>query len=126
MNERPKNNAFKSCPNCNRTWQSHEDFLDDPEIEVIGYQVQFNSLEEGLFLFNHHTCKSTLSILSGKFTGLYNGQRYVENLRGTENCPEYCLFQSNLEPCPEKCECAYIRNVIDQIKNWKKTEKIRK
>jgi hypothetical protein len=41
-------------------------------------------------------------------------------LTGTAECPEFCLHRSKLNPCPAKCECAYIREIIQAIKNWPK------
>lgn len=122
MNNIPGNNIFKNCPNCSFTWQSREDFLNDPNTKLIGYQAHINNLEEGLFLFNHHSCKSTMSVLSGNFTSLYSGPNYTDNLHGDESCPEHCLFQLNFEPCPEKCECSYVREIMQIIKAWDKND----
>jgi len=118
------NDEFKSCPSCNQTWESRDEFLADPSLELIGYQVHFKKLERGLFLFNHISCKTTISIQSGKFANLYNGPIYSKNMLGTESCPEYCLFKTNLEACPAQCECTYVRDIMQIIKTWNKNNRL--
>jgi hypothetical protein len=115
------NNEFKSCPSCNESWKSREDFLADSKLELVGYQVHFKTLEQGLFLFNHIACKSTISIQSGRFANLYNGPIYSKNMLGTDSCPEHCLFKSNLDACPAQCECTYVRDIMQVIKTWNKS-----
>ena len=122
MNFTHKENDFKSCSSCHTSWKSQDNFLSDPSLEMVGYQVHFKDLEEGLFLFNHHICKSTISVKSGKFKNLYDGPLFTENKSGSENCPEYCIYKTNLQACPEQCECAYVREIIQTIKNWPKLE----
>ena len=116
-------NEFKSCPSCNESWKSREDFLADSNLELVGYQVHFKTLEQGLFLFNHISCKSTISVKSGTFANLYQGPIYSNNLMGTEGCPEHCLFKTNLEACPAQCECTYVRDIMQIIKTWDKNGK---
>jgi hypothetical protein len=71
-------NEFKKCTFCGHRWQSRKDFLDDATTEMIGYQVNFDNLHLGLFLFNH------------------------------------------LVPCPAKCECVYVREIMQTVRNWQK------
>ena len=118
--QKSDNDAFKICPSCSQTWKSRDEFLADSSLELIGYQVHFKALEEGLFLFNHIACRTTISIQSGKFTSLSNGPKYSNNLFGTDSCPEYCLFKTNLEACPAQCECTYVRDIMQVIKAWDK------
>ena len=91
----------------------------DPALCIIGYQVDFERLAEGLFLFNH-SCGTTLTVRAGGFRDLYEGPVFSERLTGTAQCPEFCLHRSKLNPCPAKCECAYIREIIQAIKDWPK------
>lgn len=93
--------------------------MEDPALNLIGYQVNFDYLEEGFFLFNHH-CNTTLAIRAGEFKDLYTGPIFSERLTNTDECPEYCLHKEELRPCPAKCECAYIREIIQIIKSWTK------
>ena len=112
--------VFKSCPNCRFEWRSREHFLDDPKVKMIGYQVNFQKLELGYFLFNHTDCKTTIALEVNKFQDLSDGPIYKERKTGTDSCPTYCLNKHELEPCPEKCECAYVRDVMQIVRNWEK------
>lgn len=119
MNKETGTTPFKTCPICMTVWETRNGFLDDPEIEITGYQVHFKELSEGLFLFNH-LCKGTIGLKAGLFRDLYDGPIFEERLTGTEDCPEYCLIKHELRPCPAKCECAYVREIIQLIMAWPK------
>ena len=117
MNEKP----FKVCPVCKHAWETRKEFLDDPDIFIVGYQVHFKDLTEGLFLFNH-SCDATMTIRAGEFQDLYNGPMFADRLTGTDDCPGHCLVEHELRPCPAKCDCAFVRDMIQIIKDWPKTE----
>ena len=112
--------VFKKCTVCGFQWALLDDFLRDPNIVIIGYQVLFENLTEGLFLFNH-SCKGTLAISAGVFSDLYDGPIFTERATGSEDCPSYCLNKDELRPCPVQCECAYVREIIQVIKNYQKS-----
>ena len=117
----PKAPAFKTCLICNKVWETRKKFLDDTEISIIGYQVHFEELTEGMFLFNHSKCNSTISVKAGAFTDLYAGPMFETRLTGTDECPEFCLVAHELKPCPARCDCAFAREVVQIIKAWPKT-----
>ena len=106
---------FKQCMNCQDTWETRDDFIADTEIRLLGYQTNFVAPEKGLFLFNH-SCDGTMSIEVFEFADLYDGPIYVERKTGSESCPEYCLHQNNLRPCPAKCDCAYVREILQLLR----------
>ncbi len=106
---------FKQCSKCKKKWETREEFLNDAGLELLGYQVHFEELELGIFLFNH-TCHTTIGIYAKEFTDLYDGPVFVERVTGDEQCSGYCLDQNNLMPCTTKCDCAYVREVIQIIK----------
>lgn len=112
-------NSFKTC-SCGCSWSQRNDFLDDESIELIGYTPNFKALEMGWFFFNHHTCKSTLAIKAAHFIDLYQGEVFTDRKTGSDDCPGYCLRQSELAHCPAKCECAYVRQLLQIIKHWDK------
>lgn len=105
---------------CGYQWQSRKDFLEDPTTDLIGYQVNFEQLDLGFFLFNHLECGTTLGIPAGKFKDLYHGPIFSERLTGTKDCQEYCLNKDQLDPCPAKCECAYVREIMQEVRFWQK------
>jgi hypothetical protein len=111
---------FKSCPNCHQEWASRSCFLCDPGLELIGYQANFKAVKAGIFLFNH-TCRGTLAIPAEAFIDLYNGPMFKERLNGHAQCPEHCLHEADLDPCPLQCECSFVRQVLQIVREWPKT-----
>jgi hypothetical protein len=110
---------FKQCTRCGKTWVDCADFLSDPAVTLRAYQVSFEELEAGIFLFEH-SCKASLSIAAGDFCHLYDGPVFEERAFETDECPGYCLKSTNFDRCPVRCECAYIREVLQTIKIWPK------
>ena len=106
---------FKQCMNCQDTWETRDDFIADTEVRLLGFQANFVAPEKGLFLFNH-SCDGTMSIEVLAFADLYAGPIYLERKITTEDCPEYCLHPNDLRPCPIKCHCFYVREIIDLLK----------
>jgi hypothetical protein len=114
--------VFKKCPLCHHPWENREKFLSDPELEIIGYQVSFESIQDGLFLFNHQ-CKTTLALKVTDFDDLYEGVRYEQVATGTDDCSGYCLHIAELRPCGAECKYAYVRDIISTIRKWPKEDK---
>ncbi len=112
-------NIFTQCTACNRCWLNQTDFLSDPAISIVGLQVSFEDLVEGLVMFNH-TCGTTFSVEVSMFKSLYDGTVFSERMTGSEECQGYCLNREELRPCPAKCECAYVREIVQKIKEWPK------
>jgi len=108
---------FKKCSGCKQHWATREEFISDPLVRLVGYQVNFGDLEAGFFLFNHLNpkCKTTLSIHTGIFSDLYHGVIFQERQEGSAKCPGHCLHMGNLNSCPAKCECNYVREVMQII-----------
>ncbi|MFZ2655821.1 MAG: hypothetical protein WAX69_12900 [Victivallales bacterium] len=117
MKSRPP--LFKKCSGCGASWSDRSLFLSDPKVSLVGYQVHFQDLELGLFLFNHE-CGSTISIEAKNFTDLYKGPVFKDKKTGTGQCGGLCLHSEELSPCPARCECAYVREVLSIIDSWKK------
>ncbi len=106
---------FKECSKCKHVWESREEFICDTGIKLIGYQVHFEDLALGFFLFNH-SCGTSLAIRAGVFRDLYAGPVFTERKTGLSDCPGYCLREDSLEACPSHCECAYVREIIQILK----------
>ena len=102
---------FKQCTVCRQKWPTRQDFIVDPDIRIVGYQVNFEELKAGLLYFNH-SCKNTIALSADLFTDLYDGPIFTEPKTGTEVCPGYCLNQEELRPCQAECECAYVREIV--------------
>ncbi len=111
--------CFKKCSKCGFVWAQRASFLSDPSLHMIGYQVNFDELMAGMFLFNHD-CGTSLAISADDFRDLYDGPMFTERLNGTKECGDHCLHESDLQPCPAQCECAYVREIVQMILNWPK------
>ena len=113
---------FKKCSCCEHPWFSREDFLQDRNTDLVGYQANFYQLELGYFLFNHLTCESTIAIPAGLFKDLYAGPVFAQRMTGTEYCQGLCKDTKALQPCEEQCECAYVRDIMQMIRGWPKEQ----
>ncbi len=111
--------AFKECSGCGKLWTDRGLFISDPEVSLAGYQIHFEDLELGLFLFNH-SCGTTIAIKAEDFTDLYHGPVFKEKKKGSSECQGLCLHSEELRPCPAKCECAYVREVLSLLCHWEK------
>ncbi|MDD3276494.1 MAG: hypothetical protein PHP93_05535 [Kiritimatiellales bacterium] len=111
------NNSFKTCPNCKTVWETLNVFLNDPFIEFAGYQVNFEDLKGGLFYFSHTTteCGTTLALPVGKFTALSDRPMLASKGRQPDGCPNLCVRQKSLDPCPVECECIWVREIIQTL-----------
>jgi len=114
--------TFKKCTTCYHIWNDRDAFLSDPNLMLVGYQVNFKVLEAGLLLFQHDVvgCQTTLALRAIQFTDLYDGPVFTERKTGSEECPTYCLYEEELGKCTATCECAFVREVLQIVKNWPK------
>jgi hypothetical protein len=111
---------FKICSCCKTPWFSRNEFLADSNIKMVGYQANFGDLVLGFFLFNHLTCQSTFGVPAGLFKDLHDGPVFSECLAGSEQCPGYCLHREILHACRAKCEGAYVREILQILRDWPK------
>ncbi len=114
---------FHLCPSCKFVWSTRAEFLSDPGVDLTAYQASFVDLVAGVFLFRHR-CDGLLTLHAGEFTDLYHGPIFAIPLTGSEGCPGYCLRQDELRPCPARCECAYVREILRIVTNWPKHEAV--
>lgn len=115
---------FRRCTSCSTVWPSRNAFLSDPDVRLVGYQVNYGDLQAGFFLFNH-SCRTTLAVRASAFSSLHDGPIFRTRATGTASCPGYCVHESALEPCPARCECAYVRTVLQKVKDWPKRRRAR-
>ena len=111
---------FKTCSGCSTPWFSRDEFLQDSNIDLVGYQVNFGDRVLGYFLFNHDICQSTIGVPAGHFRDLHDGPIFSECLAGSEHCPGHCLNSQILDPCSAKCEGAYVRDILQILRDWPK------
>ncbi len=110
---------FKICPLCSTTWKTRNEFIKDRTLKINGYQVDFDELGHGLFFFTHQVkgCFTTLALRAESFFDLNPGIPYKVRATNSEKCPGYCTEIDQLDPCEARCECAFVREVIQIIKN---------
>jgi len=108
---------FKKCNKCGYQWETRDDLLSDKTIRVIGYQVFFEDLKLGMFLFNH-SCNTTIAINADLLLDLYDGPFFFDRKPEGRECPGRCLNINILSPCSPECKCAFISEIIQVIKNW--------
>jgi len=53
--------ALKSCT-CGAIWKTLELFLQDEDIELLGFQEAYVPDDEGAYLYNHVPCGNTLAL----------------------------------------------------------------
>lgn len=116
-----KTKPFKTCPNCQAAWKTMDEFLSDTTLVMEGYQVHFEDLKGGLFLFTHRieNCYTTMAVPVKEFIPLSN--RSMLELRRTRiptGCSDLCMRQGALDPCPLSCECSWVREIMQKIREW--------
>ena len=119
---------FKICPLCSTKWITRDEFLDDPLLDINGYQAHFEKLEWSLFYFTHQKegCFSTIAIKAEEFLSLYSGKKYKERRTNKEDCPQYCFEKEQLDRCDALCECAFNREIIEIIKTKQDNKRLLK
>lgn len=112
---------FKRCPGCGDEWPTRDQFMGDRNLELNGYKADFEQLEYGLFFFTHLklNCFSTMVIEVVQFLDLYPGKIHLQRRTGEADCPGYCLDKDQLDRCEAICECAFVREIMQIIKNKK-------
>ncbi len=110
--------SFLHCTVCDTDWETRGQFLSDETVSLVGYQANFIKLEKGLFLFNH-SCQTTLAVCVQSFADLHAGPVFAERLLRTSDCAGYCLHRNALQACPNKCECVYVRDILQQLQGPK-------
>ena len=109
---------FHVCNNCMFIWRTRDSFLDDDNLVLNGYQFNPLDLEAGLFLFTHQVegCNTTIAVKVDEFADLYQGKIYPDRRTGEVDCPGFCKKEEQLGRCDAKCECAYVREIIQIIR----------
>jgi hypothetical protein len=108
---------FKKC-SCGYFWRNCNEFLDDPEVVIIDYQINVVDFAKGYYLFNHiDDCRSTIALEVEKFFSIYDGPVYEKSLRGTPECTCFGKDSMNFaECCDRHCRDATARRIIQIIR----------
>lgn len=111
---------FKKCPLCGHRWETRTDLLADSDVVLVGYQAFTENPAEGMLLFNHETCGTTMALAVAQFADLHDGPVYSARLTGSEVCPRHCFDERDLRPCPNNCIGAWVRDVLQIVRKWPK------
>jgi hypothetical protein len=105
---------------CRDLWVHAADFLADPNVVFLGYQV--DSMEDGTgwFLFNHLRCSTTVAVGLHGFAGLSQEPVLADScdVRGVRE--DFCLARREHRRCPPRCPCAYVTQTARLIQDWGK------
>lgn len=120
--------AFKVCSACAHRWAQLEDWMQDENLYLNGYQASFDDVHEGLFLFTHTVegCGTTLAIPAGKFRALYDGPAHPGSLAFTEKCNNHCVHEDDFESCNNECRMKWIRDILQILKNQRPGDALNK
>lgn len=112
-------NPFKICPECAYTWKTRDDFLEDPFVCLVGFQINFKETESGHYLFNHilegNRCDTTLAVGVEPFLSLHKGPMFNEIKFGSLECEGHCKNVEDLSLCPVECKNAVARKIMQDF-----------
>ena len=118
------NEPFKTCSKCGKIWNSISDYILDKTLVINGYQANFVQPENGLILATHHEydCDSTLSVYAQSIRHLSASETYQTLNKGKDTCKMLCVDQGNLEYCGAECSMAWVREVIQYMREHRMPE----
>ncbi|MBZ0266456.1 hypothetical protein K8I28_17495 [bacterium] len=104
---------------CKNRWDTLEEFVNDPELLLEGYQAAIPNADKGLLLFTHTRagCSTTLSLYARDFRVLYDGPHYTDLKYNSDSCQGYCSEKNNLKICTEHCRMNWVRVVLQILKS---------
>ena len=112
-------NIFKICPKCSSKWMTVQEFLSDINIELAGYQANFEHAQLGLFLFNHRkaSCHTTIVVRASFFQEYFERQVSFDGFRiEGPNCPKHCEHENVFLKCSKvSCSGHSVRVMLHQI-----------
>jgi hypothetical protein len=119
---------FKKCSSCDTIWQTRDEMIDDPELNLTGFQPTTTDGPAGFALFNHDRpeCGSTIALETHDLLDLYDGPIRNEVLLGTDQCEGHCYRIDDLARCDAPCRNAMIREVLKQILERQRRNRVRR
>ncbi len=111
---------FKVCNGCGKRWQTAEQFILDPSLQLVMYQAVFGEVEYGLFVLTHDVpeCQSSISVSVGMFRGLVPRDHQESGFLDPK-CEDRCFSQMDLAPCNVDCSMKWARDVMQCLKEHK-------
>ena len=110
---------FKLCNKCKTEWKTRDDFLNDPNIEMIGFMANNDNYTKGAYLFTHRlpddSCNTTIGLFVYSFLDMYKGELFDTLKMGMEECSGSCVTISELGNCSAHCRNAVAREIMQEI-----------
>jgi hypothetical protein len=113
--------GFRRCSSCDTTWPSANAFLSDPRVTMVGYQLFELGDLDGLFLFNHERCGTTLGITGSELSEIVGAPSLRDRPRKARPAPPAgCLNHELGKGCAASCECSWVARALATIRGWPK------
>jgi hypothetical protein len=113
--------AIKVCTNCGESWETMEDLLDDETLVINGYQANFKTPTEGLFIFTHKIpeCQGSFAVKVNNFISLHpDPEKIAAFTPHTGKCEGYCETMESVDLCSEEnCRGRIVREVLQLVRN---------
>jgi hypothetical protein len=110
----------KTCPSCGKRWDTPCELLQDPEVQLSGYQPALSAHKSGLLLFLHRPCGTTMALDLLLVNDLV-GKPILASCGGAEReAAALCLSREEGQPCPNLCVCEFVATAIATVKSWPK------
>jgi len=123
FNVKDKDNPeiFKICSKCKTEWKSRDDFLNDPNIVMLGLMANNDDYKNGAYLFTHKlpddSCNTSIGLFVYNFQDMYKGEIYDTLKMGTDECSGHCVKINELANCSAHCRNAVARKIMQEILN---------
>lgn len=110
--------VYRTC-RCGHTWKTREDFLNDRNLKIVGYQPDFVNHRYNHFLFNHleKGCGQFFGVRASDFSDLREKGCTAELRTGQKDCPGYCMNSTDLRVCSVACCNASDRKLAAKIRS---------
>ena len=119
VNDSSSPEMFKICNKCKTEWKSRDDFLNDPNIAMIGLMANNDDYKKGAYLFTHRlpddSCNTSIGLYVFNFLDMYNDEMYDTLKIGTDECAGHCVTINELRNCSVHCRNAIAREIMQEI-----------
>ena len=107
-----------TCSRCGVKWEDIIEIIQDPLLQVEGYQATFVEPKNGLILITHHSdnCGTTLALVVADLKCLDNSDEIFTRNNGLDGCDGLCLLENKLEDCNAPCDMAWVRHAIQWLR----------
>jgi hypothetical protein len=120
--EHDSTHPIQNCGSCGRMWYRWPDFILDPEIRLLGFQMITELPDSNLLVFEHR-CGSSVSVMAKRLRHLLTdggAGAGLTSLAGTTSCRKHCLSLTDFEHCDSPCVNARDRRLVQMVLEMKR------